>query len=118
MLSQLSNNNIDQYFMYCTYKVAPSNIFRFKLIEICRLNISKTKNFFIALKLFGKGHEETFKNIFEYLLLKYIFKPRNFMCAFNISQIKSIKLIFLDCLFHTCFFHFSKQYDKICKNII
>ena len=36
MLSQLSNNNNDQYFMDCTYKVVPPNIYRFKLMVICR----------------------------------------------------------------------------------
>ena len=32
MLSQLSKNNIDQYFMDCIYKVVPPNIYRFKLM--------------------------------------------------------------------------------------
>jgi hypothetical protein len=108
MLSQLSNNKIDQYFMDCTYKMVTLNIYRFKLMLICGLDINKNKTVLCALILLGKEIEETFNNIFEYLSLKYSFKPRSFMCDFNLAQLKSIKFIFPDCLIHTCFFHFSQ----------
>ena len=68
--------------MDCTYKVIPPNIYRFKLMVICGLDLNKNKIALCALILLGKENEETFNNIFEYLSLKYSFKPRSFMCGF------------------------------------
>ena len=108
MLSQLSNNSIDQFFMDCTYKVVPPNIYRYKLMVIWGIDLQKNKTVLCALILLGKENEKTFKNIFDYLSSQYSFKPRRFMYDFNIAQIKSIKSIFPECLIHTCIFHFSQ----------
>ena len=74
---------------------------------ICGFDINNKKQLYVHLILLGKENEETFNNIFQYLSLKYFFKPGNFMYDFNLAQLKSIKLIFPDYLIHTCFFHFN-----------
>ena len=43
MLSKLSNNNIDIFFMECTYKVDPPNIYKFKLMVVCGNDLNKNK---------------------------------------------------------------------------
>lgn len=108
ILFQLSNNNIDQFFMDYTYKVLPPNIYRFKLIVICGIDLIKNKTVLCSLILLRNENEDTFNNIFGYLAAKYSFKSRRFMYDFNIAQIKSIKSEFPDCFIHTCFFHFSQ----------
>ena len=77
--------------MDCTYKVVPPNIYIYKLMVICWIDLQKNKTVLCALILLGKENEETFIKIFEYLSSKYSFKPRRFMCDFNIAQIKYIK---------------------------
>lgn len=69
MLSQLSNNNIDQFFMDCTYKVVPPNIYKFKLMLVCGIDLNKNKTVLYALILLGKENKDTFNNIFGYFHL-------------------------------------------------
>ena len=110
--------------MDCTYKAVPSNIYNFKLMVICGLDLNINKTVLCSLILLSKENCSTFKNILKYLSNKYSFKPRRFMCDFNIAQIKAINSIFLDCKLNTCFFHFSqaiwinfRKYDLCGKGI-
>ena len=43
MILNLSNNMIEQYFMDCTYKCAPTFIYKFKLMAISGFDISQKK---------------------------------------------------------------------------
>lgn len=108
MLSQLKNNYIDQFFMNCIYKAFPPNICNFKLMVICGIDSNINKTIICCLIPLSKENEYTFKVIFKYLKDQYSFKPRRFMCDFNIAQIKAIQSIFPGCKLNTFFFHFSQ----------
>ena len=48
----------------------------------------------MCTNIIRQENEDTFNIIFDYLSSKYSFKPRKFMCHFNITQIKSFKTNF------------------------
>ena len=112
MLSELKNNNINQFFMDCTYRAVPLNLYNFKMMINIGLDLKKKKTVLCTLILLVKENEQTFKIIFKYLSDNYNFKPRRFICDFNPAQINAMKSIFPDCLINTCFFHFSQAIWK------
>ena len=95
--------------MDCTYKCVPSNTFKFKLMVLSGYDFNNKKTDLCCFILLMNEKEFTFKNIFKILLNKYIFKPKNIMCDFRISQIKACKNIFPQTNIHCCFFHFSQS---------
>ena len=112
MLKEFKNNYIDQFFMDCTYRAVPSHLYNFKLMIITGLDLNKNKTVLCSLILLIRENEVTFKSIFKYLSENYNFKPRRFMCDFNLAQINAMKAIFPDGLINTCFFHFCQAIWK------
>ncbi len=112
LLINLKNNNINQFFMDCTYKAVPPNIYNLKLMVISGFDVNLKKTILCAFILLPKENVYTFKQIFLYLAKTYSFNPRKLMVDFNIAQIKAVKEIFPDCKLHTCFFHFSQAIWK------
>jgi len=112
ILCNLKNNNINQYFMDCTYKAVPPNIYKLRLMVISGFDFNLKKTILSGFILLPSESEYTFKVIFNYLAKNYSFNPRKIMVDFNTAQLKAIKDIFPECKLHTCFFHFSQAIWK------
>ena len=66
MLANLKNNQINEFFMDCTYKMIPPNKNNFRLMAICGYDTQK-KNFLCLFAFFMNEKEFTF---YIYLLFK------------------------------------------------
>ena len=82
MYNNLKDNQINQFFFDCTYKLVLPNKHRFRLMVLCcyNSNIKKTKLYLFVL--LPNEKEETFKTLFSYLKENCSFNPRNIMCYF------------------------------------
>lgn len=108
MYKNLKDNQINQFFFDCTYKMVPSNKNKFKLIILSGFNIVSKKKVLCLFALLTNEKKETFITLFKILKENYHFNPRNIMCDFTLGQIKALKEIYPDIQIHCCFFHFSQ----------
>ena len=69
----------------------------------------ENKTLLLAFILIMNEKKETFENIFIYLKNKYKLNPKNFMSDFRLSQVQSLKKVFVRCNIHFCFFHYSQS---------
>ena len=61
ILTNLKNNNINQYFMDCTYKVFPPNIYKLRLMVISGFNFNLKKTVLCCSILLPHENEYKFK---------------------------------------------------------
>ena len=87
MLSNLKNNQINEYFMDCTYKMVPPNKNNFRLMVICGYDTQKRKTCLCLFALLMNEKEFTFSFVFNHLKNEFSFNPRNFMADFAMGQI-------------------------------
>ena len=107
MFNNLKDNQINQYFFDCTYKMVPPNKHKFKLMVLIGYNLQKTTVLCLFV-LIANEKEYTFKHLFTILKEKYSFNPRNIMCDFSLGQINAVRVVYPECRIHCCFFHFSQ----------
>ena len=108
MYNNLKDNQINQFFFDCTYKLVPPNKHNFRLMVLCGYNSHIKKTKLCLFVLLSNEKEETFRVLFSYLKENCSFNPRNIMCDFSMGQILAVKKVFEEVQIHCCFFHFSQ----------
>ena len=94
MINNIKDNQINQFFFDCTFKIVPPKKHKFKLMVLCGFNTLLKKTVLCSFFLITNEKEYTIKFIFKLLKEKYYFNPRNIMCDFSLGQIKAVKYIF------------------------
>ena len=83
MYNNLKDNQINQFFFDCTYKLVPPNKNRFRLMVLCGYNSNIKKTKLCLFVLLPNEKEKTFKALFSYLKENCSFNPRNIIYDFS-----------------------------------
>ena len=101
----LSNFKPDTIFIDCTYKIIPPGLKGYKFLVIVGYSDTEDKLKLYLYSLIRHENKENFETIFNYLKIKYDFKPTYIMSDYQKGQIKAIINSFGDSKLLLCWFH-------------
>ena len=110
MEQKLSDNNIDNYFIYITYKIIQKSKDNYKFFTIAGTDKNTNNTYISALILIKYEDPKSFEKIFKYLNSIYNFNPSIVHIDFSQSLHKSLiteNLFNKPSIITHCFFHFS-----------
>ena len=117
MISNIKNNNIQQFFTDITYHCIPPTIRKYKLIVLSGFNLRDKKVHICSYGLIPDEKYVTINKYFDILKNVYKFYPKLINTDFSKSLSKAIKNNFSDCLIIKCYFHFSQAIWKKVKQL-